>query len=181
MDSLRGQLLVASPSLVDPNFRRAVVLVGEHGEEGAMGIVLNRPSPVTVNQAVPPLAELVEPVELVHVGGPVQQQAIVVLGEFEDPSRAAVIVVGSVGFLPGEIDDAGSLGGLRRVRVFAGYAGWGPGQLEQELAENAWIVVPAEAQDVFAEDAEGLWSAVLRRRGGPYAVLAQMPADPRVN
>ncbi len=181
MDSLRGQLLVASPSLIDPNFRRSVVLIGEHGDEGAMGVVLNRPSPVTVDQAVPPLAELVEPVELVHVGGPVQQQAIVVLGEFDDPGQAAVIVVGSVGFLPGEIEDAAALGGLGRVRVFAGYAGWGPGQLEQELAEEAWIVVPAEAEDVFAADADGLWSTVLRRRGGPYAVLAQMPPDPRVN
>jgi putative transcriptional regulator len=181
MESLRGQLLVASPSLVDPNFRRSVVLVGEHGEEGAMGVILNRPSPVTVSEAVPPLAELVQAPEVVHVGGPVQQQAIVVLGEFEDPSRAAVIVLGTVGFLPGEIDDAAALGGLGRVRVFAGYAGWGPGQLEQELDDEAWIVVPAEPEDVFAEDPDELWSAVLRRRGGPYAVLAQMPPDPRVN
>ncbi|HJU47144.1 MAG TPA: YqgE/AlgH family protein [Gaiellaceae bacterium] len=181
MDSLRGQLLVASPSLVDPNFRRSVVLIGEHGEEGAMGVILNRPSPVTVSEAVPPLAELVDPPDLVHVGGPVQQQAIVVLGEFDDPSRAAVVVVGTIGFLPGEIDDATELGGLGRVRVFAGYAGWGPGQLEGELEEGAWIVVGAEPGDVFAEDADELWSAVLRRRGGPYAVLAQMPPDPRVN
>jgi putative transcriptional regulator len=181
MDSLRGQLLVALPSLVDPSFRRTVVLVGEHGEEGAMGVVLNRPSDVTVADAVPPLAELVDPIALVHVGGPVQQQAIVVLGEFDDPSRAAVIVVGSVGFLPGEVDEAAVLGGLGRVRVFAGYAGWGSGQLEQELAESAWIVVPAEQDDVFADDPAGLWSSVLRRRGGPYAVLAQMPSDPRVN
>jgi putative transcriptional regulator len=181
MESLTGQLLVASPSLVDPNFRRTVVLVGEHGEEGAMGLILNRPSPVTVNDAVPPLAELVEPVDLVHIGGPVQQQAIVVLAEFDDSSRAAVMVVGAIGFLPGEIEDAGDLGGLGRVRVFAGYAGWGPGQLEQELQDDSWIVVPAEPEDVFDENPDGLWSAVLRRRGGPYAVLAQMPPDPRVN
>jgi putative transcriptional regulator len=181
MESLRGQLLVASPALLDPNFRRAVVLVGEHGEEGAMGVVLNRPSEITVDEAVPPLSELVQPLDVVHVGGPVQQQAIVVLGEFEEPSHAAVIVVGSVGFLPGEIDDAATLGGLGRVRVFAGYAGWGPGQLEQELAESSWIVVGAEPDDVFAEEPGDLWSSVLRRRGGAYAVLAQMPADPRVN
>ena len=181
MDSLRGQLLVASPTLVDPNFPRTVVLVGEHGEEGAMGVVLNRPSAMAVEEAVPPLGALVGPHELVHVGGPVQQQAIVVLGEFDDPSRSAVIVVGSVGFLPGEVEEAAELGGLGRVRVYAGYAGWGPGQLEQELSEHAWIVVQAEPDDVFAEDADGLWSAVLRRRGGPYALLAQMPPDPRVN
>ena len=181
MDSLRGQLLVAAPSLVDPNFRRSVVLVGEHGDEGAMGVILNRPSPIAVEDAVPPLAELVGASELVYVGGPVQQQAIVVLGEFEDPDRAAMTVVGSVGFLPGEVEEAADLGTLGRLRVFAGYAGWGPGQLEQELDEEAWILVEADPEDVFAADAEGLWSAVLRRRGGPYAVLAQMPPDPRRN
>lgn len=181
METLRGQLLVASPSLVDPNFRRTVVLVGEHGEEGAMGVILNRPSSVTVAEAVPPLSDLVRPSDPVYVGGPVQQQAIVVLGEFDDPSNAAAVVVGSIGFLPGEVEDAADLGGLGRVRVFAGYAGWGPGQLEEELAGEAWIVVQAEPEDVFAEAPDQLWSAVLRRRGGPYAVLAQMPPDPRVN
>lgn len=181
METLRGQLLVASPSLVDPNFRRTVVLVGEHGEEGAMGVILNRPSSVTVAEAVPPLSDLVQPSDPVYVGGPVQQQAIVVLGEFDDPSNAAAVVVGSIGFLPGEVEDAADLGGLGRVRVFAGYAGWGPGQLEEELAGEAWIVVQAEPEDVFAEAPDQLWSAVLRRRGGPYAVLAQMPPDPRVN
>lgn len=181
MDTLRGQLLVASPSLVDPNFRRTVVLVGEHGEEGAMGVILNRPSSVTVAEAVPPLSDLVQPSDPVYVGGPVQQQAIVVLGEFDDPSNAAAVVVGSIGFLPGEVEDAADLGGLGRVRVFAGYAGWGPGQLEEELAGEAWILVQAEPGDLFADEPDQLWSAVLRRRGGPYAVLAQMPPDPRVN
>lgn len=181
MDTLRGQLLVASPSLVDPNFRRTVVLVGEHGEEGAMGVILNRPSSVTVAEAVPPLSDLVQPSDPVYVGGPVQQQAIVVLGEFDDPSNAAAVVVGSIGFLPGEVEDAADLGGLGRVRVFAGYAGWGPGQLEEELAGEAWILVQAEPEDLFADEPDQLWSAVLRRRGGPYAVLAQMPPDPRVN
>ena len=179
--SLRGQLLVAGPRLVDPNFHRAVVLVGEHGEEGAMGVVLNRPSGVTVREAVPPLAELVDGDALVHVGGPVQPEAIVVLGEFEQPERAGVLVVGDVGFLPGEIDDAAGLGPLARTRVFAGYAGWGPGQLEAELAEDSWIVAPALPDDVFADDAAALWSEVLRRKGGPYAVLAMMPPDPSLN
>ena len=179
--SLRGQLLVAGPILVDPNFHRTVVLIGEHGEEGAMGVVLNRPSGVTVGEAVPPLAELVDGDDLVYVGGPVQPEAIVVLGQFEEPDRAGVLVVDDVGFLPGEIDDAAELGPLARTRVFAGYAGWGPGQLEAELAESSWIVEPAVPDDVFAEDAAGLWSEVLRRKGGPYAVLAMMPPDPSAN
>ena len=113
VESLRGQLLVAGPDLLDPNFRRSVLLVGEHGEEGAMGVILNRPSPVSVADAVPPLAELVDDEELVHVGGPVQPQAIVVLGDFRDPDEAAALVLGSIGFLPGEIETAADVGSLR--------------------------------------------------------------------
>jgi putative transcriptional regulator len=180
-DSLRGHLLVAAPSLLDPNFHRTVVLVGEHGAEGAMGVVLNRPSGVTVGEAVPPLVALVAADGLVYVGGPVQPEAIVVLGEFEEPERADVLVVGAVGFLPGEIEDNEALGTIARSRVFAGYAGWGPGQLEAELAESSWIVEQALPDDVFAADPAELWSDVLRRKGGPYAVLALMPPDPSLN
>ena len=179
MESLRGQLLIAGPGLEDPNFHRTVVLIGEHGEEGAMGVVLNRPTSMSVGEAVPPLAELGDGV--VHVGGPVQPQAIVVLGDFSEPERAGVLVFGTIGFLPGELEDPDDVGELRRARVFAGYAGWGPGQLEQELGESAWIVEPARPDDVFAADSDGLWSAVLRRKGGAFAVLAMLPVDPRVN
>jgi putative transcriptional regulator len=181
MDSLRGQLLIAGPSLEDPSFRRTVVLVGEHGEEGAMGVVLNRPSPVTVGEAAEPLADVAGEDELVHVGGPVQPEAIVVLADFVDPALAGVLVFGSVGFLPGEVVASEGLGGLRGVRVFAGYAGWGSGQLESELAEGAWIVEPARPEDVFTDDPDRLWSDVLRRRGGHDAVLALLPSDPRLN
>ena len=181
MTTLRGQLLVAAPGLLDPNFHRTVVLVGEHGEEGAMGVVLNRPSEIAVGEAAPPLADFGDPDALIHVGGPVQQQAIVVLGEFEDPERAGVLVFGTVGFLPGEIEDAAELGGLTRVRVFAGYAGWGPGQLEDELEESSWIVEAALPDDVFTTEPERLWSAVLRRKGGHYALIARMPSDPSMN
>lgn len=180
MQSLRGHLLVAGPALLDPNFRRTVVLVGEHGDEGAMGVVLNRPAPIPVEEAVPPLAALVGDDGLVYVGGPVQPQAIVVLGEFEEPERAGVLVFGSIGFLPGEVDPD-LVGELGRARVFAGYAGWGPGQLESELAESSWIVEPALPEDVFTDEPEHLWSEVLRRKGGPFAVLALMPDDPRLN
>lgn len=180
MDSLRGHLLVAGPALVDPNFRRTVVLVGEHGDQGAMGVVLNRPSGIEVEAAVPPLVDLDGVDGTVFVGGPVQPQAIVVLGDFEEPDHAGVLVFGSIGFLPGEIDPD-ELGGLGRARVFAGYAGWSAGQLETELDEGSWIVEPARPADVFTEDPGQLWSDVLRRKGGPYTVLALMPDDPRVN
>ena len=95
--------------------------------------------------------------------------------------EAAALVLGSIGFLPGEIESAADVGSLARARVFAGYAGWGPGQLESEIAEESWIIGEALADDVFTDDAEGLWSEVLRRKGGPFAVLAQMPPDPSSN
>ena len=181
MSSLRGQLLVAGPALEDPNFRRTVILVGEHGDDGAMGVVLNRPTTVTVADAVPPLADLVEDGDVVHLGGPVQPQAVVVLADFVDAGQADDVVLDSVGFLPGEIEDAASVGPLRALRVFAGYAGWSPGQLEEELEDGSWLVLPAVAGDVFGSAPERLWSEVLRRQGGALAVLALLPDDPRVN
>lgn len=178
--SLRGQLLVAGPALVDPNFRRTVVLIGEHGDEGAMGIVLNRVSGVLVVDAVPPMSPLAGPEEPVYLGGPVQPQAVVVLADFAHP-EAANVLVETVGFLPGEIEDVSDLGQLRRIRVFAGYAGWATGQLEAELEEGSWIVLDARASDVFTETPDRLWAEVLRREGPAHAVLALLPDDPRVN
>jgi putative transcriptional regulator len=180
VDSLKGHLLVAGPTLVDPNFWRTVVLVGEHSEEGALGVVLNRVSETTVEEAVPELASLVETDALVHVGGPVQRSAIVVVADFVEPERAAALVLDSVGFLPARVDPQ-ELGELRRARVFAGYAGWGPGQLDAELEEGSWIVERARPEDVFADEPERLWQTVLRRMGGPYALLSLMPPDPSLN
>lgn len=181
MHSLRGQLLVAGSGLDDPNFRRTVVLIGEHGDDGAMGVVLNRVSGVTVEDAVPPIAALTAPGDLVHIGGPVQPQAVVVLADFVDPAQAETLVVESVGFLPAEVFDATELGELRAIRVFAGYAGWAPGQLEGELEEGSWVVLPAMPADVFTTAPEQLWRDVLRREGGGLSVLALLPDDPRVN
>ena len=180
MSSLRGQLLIAGPSLVDPNFWRTVVLVGEHSDEGALGVVLNRPSETPVGEAVPELADLADEMGTVHVGGPVQSSAVVVLADFENPEEAGSLVVDSIGFLSTEVDPE-SLGEVRRARVYVGYAGWGPGQLDGELEEGSWIVEPALAEDVFTSDPDGLWSNVLRRKGGPFSVLASMPPDPSLN
>jgi putative transcriptional regulator len=180
VESLRGHLLVAGPGLFDPNFRRTVILVGEHGEQGAMGVVLNRPSQFPVDEAVPPLSGLGGSDGLVYVGGPVQPEAVVVLAEVDPPEQAAALVFDSIGFLPGDVD-ADGLAELGRARVYAGYAGWGPGQLEGELAESSWIVEPAEADDVFTDEPAELWSQILRRKGGAFEVLALMPEDPRLN
>jgi putative transcriptional regulator len=180
-ESLRGQLLIASPALFDPNFRRAVLLVTEHSEEGAMGLVLNRPTEAAVVDAVPPLEDLVEPGACVYVGGPVQPTAVVVLAEFGDAGESAALVVEDVGFVRADVEPGALPISTRRARVFAGYAGWGEGQLEVELEEESWILEPALPDDVFAEETVDLWSDVLRRKGGQYSVVALMPPDPSVN
>jgi putative transcriptional regulator len=127
------------------------------------------------------MASLTAPDEPVYVGGPVQPEAVVVLADFADVEQAEVAVLDSIGFLPGEIEDTSTIGRLRGVRVFAGYAGWGPGQLEEELEEGAWIVVTGRSGDVFTTSPDTLWADVLRREGGPLAILALLPDDPRVN
>jgi putative transcriptional regulator len=182
MDSLRGKLLLAGPTLLDPNFRRTVVLIVEHTEEGAMGLVLNRPSTATVGDAVPDLDWLTESGERVYVGGPVAPNGVIVLAEWNDPDQAAVLVDDDLGFVPGEAPDPDQLlNAVRRARVFAGHAGWGPGQLEAEMEEESWIVEPARREDVFTADPEELWSQVLRRKGHEYALLSTMPMDPSLN
>jgi putative transcriptional regulator len=182
MESLRGKLLIASPALVDPNFHRTVILIAEHTGEGAMGLVLNRPAETLVADVVPGLSPLAEDDAPVYFGGPVASDSVIVLAEFDDPELAGVLLDGDLGFVgseSGEMSDVA--GGVRRARVYAGHAGWGPGQLEGELEEDSWIIEPPERAEIFAEDADGLWSAVLRRKGREYALLATMPPDPSVN
>jgi putative transcriptional regulator len=180
MESLEGQLLIASPSLLDPNFRRTVVLVTEHSEEGASGLVLNRPSPSPVVELVPSLEPLVEEEEPVWFGGPVQPNAVLVLGEFVDPEEAAVPLFGALG-LPALDDPEEVVPATTRRRVFAGYAGWGAGQLEDELGREDWILERAEPDDAFTESPHDLWADVLRRKGGIYELVARIPEDPSVN
>jgi putative transcriptional regulator len=181
-ETLRGKLLVASPTLLDPNFVRTVVLIAEHTEEGAMGLVLNRPAASTIAEAVPDLAWLAGDEEQVYVGGPVAETAVIVLAEFERPEMAGALVEPDLGFIGTDADDPEALeGAIRRARVFAGHAGWGPGQLEDELEEEAWIVEPPLREEVFTDDAQGLWASVLRRKGRKYALLSTMPLDPSLN
>jgi putative transcriptional regulator len=181
MESLRGQILIAAPGLLDPNFRRTVVLVADHGEEGAMGLVLNRPSAVAVSDAAPELEPLVGPGALLSSGGPVQPTTVVILAEFDDPARAGMTVLEDIGFVaPGEdLEDLAAI--IRRARVLVGYAGWAAGQLEAELEREDWLLEPARGEDVFGADPEDLWGRVLRRKGGSFALLARMPLDPSLN
>jgi putative transcriptional regulator len=182
MDSVRGQLLIAGPSLTDPNFWRTVVLIVEHNDEGALGLVLNRPSETSVGEAVPQLEELVDLGESLFIGGPVQPSAVIVLAEFEDPGDAALIAFDDIGVLGtggGESEEPAA--GVVSSRAFVGHAGWGPQQLDGELDRGDWILEPARRQDAFSDDARELWSEVLTRKGGSYALVARMPADPSTN
>jgi putative transcriptional regulator len=173
-DSLRGHLLIAAPSLHD-YFRRTVVLVIEHGPDGAIGVVLNRESEALVAEAVPQLAEFAEEDELVRIGGPVAPQSVVALGDFADPDEAGTLVVGSLGTL----DPDGENASLRRIRVFAGYTGWAAGQLDDELEQEAWVTTPAQPGDAFADG--DIWADALQRKGGNYRLLSTMPVDPSLN
>lgn len=180
MTSLKGQLLLSSAGLHDPNFRHTVVLVGEHGSEGALGVVLNRPLELTVAQGVPEMASLVAPDAMLFQGGPVQPVTPVLVCEFIHPDLADLRVFGHVGFLVGDVSPD-VRPGIVRARLFAGYAGWGPGQLEAEMAEGSWILEPARADDVFTDDPDLLWSRILKRKGPEFEHMARVPFDPRMN
>jgi putative transcriptional regulator len=180
MEPLDGRLLIANGSLYDPNFRHTVILVAEHSDEGAFGVVLNRPAPVMVAEAAPALVPLVGGEERLFTGGPVQPSAAVVLADFERPELADPIVFDTIGLLTKEGESFG-VEGVRAARVYAGFAGWGPGQLEMEIEESSWIIEPAMRSDVFTDDPRELWGDVLRRKGGRYALLSTMPFDPSRN
>lgn len=180
MTSLKGRLLISSGGLYDQNFRHTVVLIGEHDATGAVGVVLNRPLDMTVASAVPALADLVGPGDPLFQGGPVEPDQAVLLAELEDVGHVDVPVFGRVGFLTGEIP-ATVRPHVLRARVFVGHAGWGVGQLEDELESDAWIVEEATADDVFTPSPDGLWRRVLERKGPPYTTMARIPFDPSMN
>jgi len=173
MDSLAGSLLVASPHLLDPNFFRSVVLILEHNEEGAVGVIINQPSTSGLDGELPEWAGLLADPQVVFVGGPVQPQAAVGLADGVDGSPVAGVGVVDLSAPPGELSAP--------VRIYAGYAGWGPGQLEAELEEGGWIVSEALAADVFAAAPGTLWTEVLKRQPGVTSLLASFPIDPGLN
>jgi putative transcriptional regulator len=179
MDFLQGKLIVSSPSLLDPNFRKTVVLIAHHDEEGALGLVLSRPSDVPAVEAVPVLDGLPGAEDPVFVGGPVQPDAFMVLAEFEDVDESAAPIIDGLGFMPADAEP-GELA-IKRLRLFAGYSGWGSGQLEDELADESWIVVDAAADDAFADDPDLLWRTVVQRKGGAFSLMENMPFDPGLN
>lgn len=178
-----GSLLVASPLLGDPNFTRTVIYVIDHRGTGTVGVVLNRPSEVTLLDVLPRWSDLACPPRTLFVGGPVDTSAALCLAEAlpgtEPPGWTAVS--GQVGLVNLETDPQTLDGRFAQVRVFAGYSGWETGQLAGEIDEGAWYVVAGRPSDVFADPAVDLWRAVLRRQGGRVALLATYVEDPRMN
>ncbi|NLU67350.1 YqgE/AlgH family protein [Streptomyces sp. HNM0574] len=225
---LAGRLLVATPVLSDPNFHRSVVLLLDHDDEGSLGVILNRPTPVDVGDILEPWAAFTGEPGVVFQGGPVSLDAALGVavvpaahgatasgertatagapdgdaGEVPHGGAAEEPAPGPAG--PGDESDSDGPLGWRRVygaiglvdleappellaaelgslRIFAGYAGWGPGQLAKELAEGAWYVVESEPGDVSSPAPEGLWRSVLRRQRGELAMVATYPDDPSLN
>jgi putative transcriptional regulator len=180
-----GSLLVAAPGLLDPNFRRTVIYMVEHRDHGSLGVVLNRPSEVTVQDVLPAWAPLsAQPA--VFVGGPVETETALCLAAVrtgEDPAAVAglVAVRGPVAVVDLDADPSAIAPRLRGLRVFAGYSGWDGGQLAGEIERGDWIVVPALPDDVLAAPDIRLWGHVLRRQGMPLALLATYPLDVRQN
>lgn len=200
--SLRGRLLVAEPTLLDPNFHRTVVYLIEHSESGALGLVLNRPGEVPVREAVPAWAPYVDGDGPVYVGGPVSPEGAICLARcrstgpreslFEtiddaedgadgDPTAIFKPITSTIGALDLHGDPSDAPAGIQGLRIFAGYAGWSGGQLELELESGGWYVVDAEDEDVFTDRPEDLWRRVLRRQPGSLRAIAFYPEDPAAN
>jgi putative transcriptional regulator len=186
----RRRLLVANPTLVDPNFFRSVVFMIEHNADGAIGVVLNRPTDAELVEAVPEWASIAAPPSVAFVGGPVQpDDAVIGLGrvarvdgmEAEAELAGWQPLIGRIGTLDLGRSPVDVRVEVEAVRVFAGYSGWGPGQLDEELAHGGWFVVDAEADDLLTRDPSRLWRAVLRRQGGDLAVAANFPIDIQSN
>jgi putative transcriptional regulator len=188
-ESLGGRLLVATPLLGDPNFRRTVILIVEdEPKEGTLGVVLNRPTEVQVGQVLESWTDLVTGPTVVFKGGPVSPNSALALalarGEDEPlgwRSLDGSSLMSRIGLVDLEAPPELLAGGITSLRVFAGYAGWGPGQLKEEIAEGAWYVLPGEPSDAFLAEPERLWPEVLRRQGGEYAIVATYPDDPLQN
>ncbi len=182
--STAGKLLIAEPMLGDPNFTRTVILMIEHTPNGALGVVLNRPTDLEVGAVLHDWADLAADPPVLYMGGPVEQNGVLALGrrrpDTPDPPGWAS-VLGPVGTVDLHLGPEDMVVGLDGIRFFAGYSGWGDGQLESELDEGAWLVVAADPGDVFAPDPDTMWRAVLRRQGGKLSMLADFPAHPSLN
>jgi len=184
-----GQLVVATPALSDPNFARTVVLLLQvDPDDGALGLVLNRPTGTDVDDVLPAWVDLSAGPPVVFTGGPVQPGSAICLGHGRvgGPSAAAYSEIegvpgGAIGTVDLDTPPESLSATIAEVRLFAGYAGWSPGQLEAEVEEGAWWVLDALPADAFDSRPDQLWQRVLRRQGPPIAFAASYPPDPTLN
>lgn len=178
-----GDLLVAVPPLADPNFRRTLILLCDHTVDGSFGLVLNRPTEHLLAEVLDDLPPGLD--APLWMGGPVQTDTLHYLHAYGDAIDGALPVSDGVywggafealvrGLADGDLDP-------ERVRFFAGYSGWGPGQLDAEVDDGAWLVLNADLPLVFDPSGDALWRDVLRRLGGEYALLSTYPDDPQMN
>ncbi len=182
VEALKGRLLVATPNLSDPNFSRTVVLLIEHGDEGALGVVLNRPSELEVAEPLPAWADVAARPRVVFVGGPVSPSSAICLGRMAGvEGHDWQPLIGSVGAVDLNLGPGDVTPQPQAVRVFAGYAGWGPRQVESEILSGDWFVVDAEPDDALSPAPDDLWSEVLRRQPGRLSLFADFPPDPSTN
>lgn len=183
MNPLAGRLLVASPTLMDPNFARTIVLLLDVDDDGVLGVVLNRPSEVAVGEVLEPWAEVVGVPRVLFRGGPVGTDSALAVATLVDDAEPLGWrpLFESTGLVDLDAPNEVIVPALRGMRIYAGYAGWSPGQLESEIAQGAWYVVPGEGRDVFNADPGDLWNQVLRRQPGHLAWLATYPEDPSQN
>jgi putative transcriptional regulator len=177
----KGRLLLAAPPLEDPNFDRTVIFMLEHHDEGAIGVVINRPSVESLDEPLDRWIDLQSAPSSVFNGGPVEPTALIALaqtrGQVDEDADHLSPIVGAIASADLTVDPALVAGDVNGVRVFRGYAGWGPGQLEGEIDAGSWIVLDSESDDVFSHEPDDLWRSVLRRQPGRLAWLADAPDD----
>jgi putative transcriptional regulator len=178
-----GRLLIASPVIGDPNFERTVVLLLDHDGDGALGVVLNRPSDLSASEVLPGWSDLTTQPPVVFSGGPVETEGIIGLGRTSggDTTGPFQVRVGTIGVVDLSVEPIDAVGSVEGLRLFAGYAGWGEGQLESELIGGGWWLVEAHPTDPLTEAPEDLWTTVLKRQPEPLRRWSFYPGDPSVN
>ena len=180
----KGIFLIAAPSLRDPNFRQTVVLLCEHGVEGALGVVVNRPTAMSVSEALPQVSILEGQRHVLFSGGPVQTNQVMMLYRLDQlPENSHHVFDGIC--LGGDTDLVDRIltasEGREAFRAYIGYSGWGPGQLESEMQTGSWLTIPADPNAVFEKDPARIWPDIVSAMGDDYRHYADMPFDPSLN
>lgn len=175
--SYKGQLIVARPELLDDNFDRTITVILDHTDEGALGLVLNRPTHELLGDYFSGWVDLAPEPQVLYEGGPVERDGLIALAKGRDTGDLGL------GLHTVDLDNDPALAAVEftQLRVFAGHAGWGPGQLEGEMANGAWWTVAATDDDVFSATPDELWSKVLKRADTELQWYAHYPKDPSLN